>query len=205
MSESNTEEVAAAPWWIPWLQEAVSRGLALDPLTREGFARIAGRIICLDSRGGPVFWLRATPEGLDVVDASAGPAQLTLRGTPFALLRHLLSTGTAATETGVVVEGDAGLAQQLQRLLSAYRPDFEEDVAKYLGDAPARHLGNFIREARSYAARLFGTAGDNLGEFLREEARLAAPRWRVRKFLDDVDRVRGDVERLELRIKRLGG
>jgi ubiquinone biosynthesis protein UbiJ len=183
----------------------VRRGLDLDPQTREGFARIEGRVICLDSRGGPVVWLKSGAAGLDVVDASAGPAHLTLRGTPFALLRHLLSAGDASAETGVAIEGDAGLAQQLQRLLSGYRPDLEEEVARVLGDVPARHLGNLFRETRDYAQRMFGTAADNLGEYLREEARVAAPRWRVAEFLDEVDRLRADVERLELRVRRLGG
>jgi ubiquinone biosynthesis protein UbiJ len=187
------------------MQEALRRGLELDPLTREGLVRLTGRVICLDSRGGPVIRLKVGPEGLEVADASAGAPHLTLRGSPFALLRHLLAGDKGTTETGVAIEGDAGLAQQLQRLLSGYRPDLEEELAKVLGDVPARHLGNLFRDARRHAERMLGTASENLGEYLREEARVAAPAWRVREHLDEVDRLRADVERLELRIRRLGG
>jgi ubiquinone biosynthesis protein UbiJ len=201
----GADEVPPLPWWTELLQLAVRRGLDLDPLTREGFARLDGRVICVDGRGGPVIWLKAGPEGLRVVDAGAGPAQLTLRGTPFALLRHLLSGGDSAGASGVTIEGDASIAQQLQRLVSGYRPDFEEEVAKALGDVPARHLGNLFRDARGYTERLLNATTENLGEYLREESRAAAPAWRVREFLDEVDRLRADVERLELRIRRLGG
>lgn len=187
-----------------FLQEAVRGALELDPQTREGFARLSGRVICLDSRGGPVVWLKATSEGLEIADADMAPAQLTLRGTPFALLRHLLAAGDGTAESGVTVEGDAALAQQLQRLMSGYRPDLEAEIAKFLGEAPARQLGSLARETQAYVRRVLGLGADNLGAYLREGARVVAPAAGVRAFLDEVDRLRADVERLEIRIRRLG-
>ncbi len=73
-----------------------------------------------------------------------------------------------------------------------------------MGDYPARKLGNVARSVSAWIAQAPETLAADLGEYLQQETLLLAPRSRLERFLDDVDRLRSAVERLEQRIERLG-
>ena len=47
------------------------------------------------------------------------------------------------------------------------------------------------------------TTANNGSEFLRFEAGMLPADWRVSEFIDDVDSIREDVDRLTMRVERL--
>ena len=61
-----------------------------------------------------------------------------------------------------------------------------------------------MRGLLSWARAATETFACDMGEYLREERRLTPTRFEVDDFASDVDKVRDDVERLEIRIARLG-
>ncbi len=129
-------------------------------LAREGWARAAlapyaGRTARFDI--GPVsVFLAVLPGG--TLGAGSGTPSVTITLDPGILAGSLLDP--AAAMRRMRMEGDAEFAQALTDVLSKLRPDPAEDLARFLGDAPAERLVNAfkaaleqVREAARRAAR----------------------------------------------------
>ncbi len=106
---------------------------------------------------GP-FAFRVTPAGLvEWLDAAAAEAAADLRVTiaaanPAALFGKLLTGERPA----ITVSGDAAFASDIDWLIDNLRWDVQDDLARFVGDAPARELsrfGGFVAGAFRDAAR----------------------------------------------------
>ncbi len=102
------------------------------------------------------------------------------------------------------ISGAADIAETLAFVFRNLRWDAEGDLARYLGDIPARRLSmagtSLLEGARSSSQRVV----DNLREYLNEESGLLPNAVEVAEFARAVDQLRDDVARLEKRLQRLG-
>jgi ubiquinone biosynthesis protein UbiJ len=103
----------------------------------------------------------------------------------------------------VVISGDGAVAAGFQELLQLLRPDLEEPLSQLIGDVPAWGLGALLRRATSYASTTAQTAARNAGEYFVHERRDLVTRAEGRGFLDDVDCLREQVDRLQARVLAL--
>ena len=76
-------------------------------------------------------------------------------------------------------------------------------VARVLGDVAARQVANIARGFLDWGRKASGSLATNVVEFLQEEGRDVPTRVEVEEFLEGVDRLRDDAERLEARLARL--
>jgi ubiquinone biosynthesis protein UbiJ len=101
----------------------------------------------------------------------------------------------------VKITGDADLAQLIGRLAGQLRWEYEEDLASFVGDAPAhfavRQGKKFVSATRSAASDLL----DNLVEYVSEERKVLLNKrdFMVRK--SELNDLRDSVDRLEKRIQ----
>jgi ubiquinone biosynthesis protein UbiJ len=188
------------------LEQAINRTIALDP---EGAARLTplqGRVICIELAGfGTRLYLVPAGTALHVYGDYAGEPDCVLRGSPLALARMGV---TAHKEDSlfsgeVAVEGDTGLAQAFGEFAGGLDIDWEERLARLLGDPLAHRLGAGARSAGRWGRRSADTLAEDLREYLQEEARILPTRYEVEEFLGAVDTLRDDTERLSARIERL--
>jgi ubiquinone biosynthesis protein UbiJ len=136
--------------------------------------------------------------------ASQPAANATISGSPTALLQLL--TGGANRPPGraaAQVRGDAEIANLYRELFMLARPDPEEELSRWIGDVPARHLSQFARRALQLARRVRRTAGENIAEYLQEEGRDLVNKWELEEFLRGVDQLRETADRIEARLARL--
>jgi ubiquinone biosynthesis protein UbiJ len=103
----------------------------------------------------------------------------------------------------VDLEGNARLAQEILHLARHLRWDFEEDLARLVGDAPAHAMAQALRGFVSWQRDAARRLGENLMEYALEEGRLLAPRARFAAFAAEVAQLRDAIERLEKRLERL--
>lgn len=188
------------------LDAAGSRLLSLDPDADRRLRPLVGKVIAIELRGAGVrFFLCPHPGGLGVRRNCDVEADATLSGSPLAFAEALRDPASVrAGRAKIDIGGDAELAEQLSRLLSATEIDWEEPLARLVGDYPARKFGNVVRSVSAWIEQAPETLAADVGEYLQQETLLLVPRSRLERFLDDVDRLRSDVERLEQRIERLG-
>ena len=194
------------------LQAIVNQVLELDPELAEGLAELQGSVLEAHVQGvDKRFQLRPSATGVGVVlvdgdgQQSAVVPDVTISGPPFTLLRLLGSLGSVdgVLPPDVSVSGELQLVQKLTRLAKRANIDWEEPLSKLFGDSVAHEIGRGVRGFVSWAHAASETFSSDMGEYLREERRLAPTRLEVDDFATGVDQTRDHVERLEVRVARL--
>ncbi|MDX1487875.1 MAG: hypothetical protein R3268_06730, partial [Acidiferrobacterales bacterium] len=136
-----------------------------------------------------------------------GIAHVTLRADLPTLLRVLIDGANATPELiaarALELEGDVDLGRRFQRFLEGLDIDWEEQTAGVLGDVLAHKLGNVVRGMRIWRRNTTQTLSADIAEYLQQESRLLTPVPRVEAFLEAVDILRADVDRLEARLRKL--
>lgn len=187
------------------LEQAINAALALDPKTLERLGRLQGRVIAIELRGtGIRLLLQPEQNGLRLMGHYDGTVDTTLRGAPFALLRMSTGrTGEGLFKGGVEIEGDVELGQQIQRVFEKLDIDWEEHLSRLTGDIIAHQVGNTVRNLLNWGERSAEHLAQDTADYLQEEAEILPLPWEVEEFLERVDALRSDVDRLEARVKRL--
>lgn len=188
------------------LQAAMDRLLSDSPELAGALAELEGKTIALDITGtGLIFYLQPGLQGLHILRRFDGTVDTTLSGTPWALAALSLQThpDRAFFSGSVQIAGDLELGQTVQNLLSQLNFDWEEALSGYLGDPAAHALGRAARSLSGAADQAGQTLRQNLSEYLREELRILPSRIEIENYMQSVDELRGDVDRLVARIVRM--
>ena len=88
-------------------------------------------------------------------------------------------------------------------MLSLAKPDIEEELSGFIGDAAAHQLGEVARGLGKWGREASATMGANIREYLQEESGDLPTRIEVERFGNDVNELRDAVDRAEARLKRL--
>lgn len=130
----------------------VNHVIAAEPAALERLRPHVGRTMKIEVTDWPTllppvgpFAFRVTPAGLlewndeAGVDAAADLRVAIAADNPAALLGRL----TAGERPAITVSGDAAFASDLDWLIDNLRWDAQDDLARLVGDAPARELARF--------------------------------------------------------------
>ena len=101
------------------------------------------------------------------------------------------------------IEGDVELANQLRAILKSIDIDWEEIASKYVGDAAAYQMGVISRRINNYRQRSVENFRLDVSEYLQEESRIVPTKIEIEQFLNSVDELDADIDRLEMRTNRL--
>ena len=167
-------------------------------------ARHAGKTILLQLPLGDLCF-EIKPDGLLSSLKELEAPNLTLELSAKALSDLAGTAGSLREQAfkAVKITGDADLAQLLGRLAGQLRWEYEEDLARLVGDAPAnfavRQGKKFVSATRSAAADLL----DNVVEYVSEERKVLLNKrdFLVRK--SELSELRESVDRMEKRIQFL--
>jgi ubiquinone biosynthesis protein UbiJ len=167
-------------------------------------ARHAGKVISLGLPIGQLFF-EIAPEGSLVALTHADTPSLELEVSSEALNALAGGPGNLREQAmkSVKITGDADLAQLLGRLAGQIRWEYEEDLARFIGDAPAnfavRQGKKFIAAGKSAATDLI----ENVIEYVSEERKVLLNKrdFLIRK--NELSVLRDAVDRLEKRIQLL--
>jgi len=174
----------------------LNRMLSREPWARAALAPFAGRSARLQALPFSVQ-LGIVADGSFAADV--GTPTVTL-GFDAAALPHVLFDPKAALRN-VRLEGDAEFAQALSNVLQKLRPEPEEELARFVGDAAAVRIVGLLRSAllaaREAGSRLASTTAD----YLVAENPMLVSRAEMTSFAEQVTRLRDDVERLAKQIE----
>jgi ubiquinone biosynthesis protein UbiJ len=179
---------------------AIEHVLASAPWAREALAPYGGRRLRL--RSGLVdVALLVTAHGGVAAAESGNPVDLEVNLPPAAAAR--LAAGDESAYAEARIDGDAEFAVVIRRLAIELRWDFEEDIARVLGDVAAHRTAGALRSTVAYGRAAAGRAVSAVTEYVTEEGRMTPPRAELEAWMADVDAVREDAERLLRRVERL--
>ena len=187
------------------LEAVLNRNVAASRRAQSLARQLDGRVMSLTVDGTPIaIHFRAEGGRLAVRSRHDGTADASLSGTPIALLALAGPKAEGALRTGGVrIEGDAEVAEKFRDLLAEAQPDFEEELARVIGDVGARRIANVARDLFGWGRKAAGSFAGSVVEYLQEEGRDVPTRVEVDEFLEGVDRLRDDTDRLEAKLSRL--
>jgi len=186
------------------IEQGLTQAIALDAQAAERMKPLEGRTVrlALDGLGLDLYFIGQTGR-LEVRAESDLEADTTIRGTPAALLAMAVPDWRAPG-SGVRIEGDAGTAQSLEKLMRRLDPDWERLATDTFGEVVGHQVWRLTRDALQLGQSSLNLAGDQLGRYLREESGLLITREEIELFSHDVDELRESIDRLESRLRREG-
>lgn len=134
-----------------------------------------------------------------------GDADVTIRGAALALARlsRAEDSGKATLEGGIEIDGDMRTGEAFSRILRDVDIDWEELLSQAVGDIVAHQAGQFTRETKGWLDDTAQAMRMNTTEYLQEESRVLPADAEVAAYLDAVDTLRMDADRLDARVQRL--
>ena len=178
----------------------LNRMLAREPWARAALAPFAGRSARLQALPFAVQ-LGIAAGGSFSADAEAPAVTISLDA---ASLPQVLLDPRAALRD-VRLEGDAEFAQTLSNVLQKLRPEPEEELSRFVGDAAAVRIVALLRAALVGAREAGGRLAVQTADYLVSENPMLVSRQEMASFAADVARLRDDVERLAKRIDLQAG
>lgn len=183
---------------------ALNRMIRLDEQAATRLRPLHGKTVKLELKGlGIDLLFTGHAERLEVMAESDVEPDTTISGTPAALLAMAVPDWRAPG-SGVQIQGDAGAAQALEKLLRRLDPDWEALLVEQLGAVWGHQVWRVLRDGLHSGRRVAGTAGDQFARFLREESGLLVTRAELDAFVHEVDELREAADRLQARFRRGG-
>ena len=177
----------------------LNRMLARESWAREKLAPFAGRSARFDAAPFAIT-LQVADDGTftDTVDSEpAVTIGVALSSLPLAML------DPQAAMKDVRLSGDAEFAQALAFVLQNLRPEPEEELSRFIGDAAAQRIVGFMRASASQWKQVAENMLDSTAHYLVTENPMVVGRDEIETFGQDVNRLRDAVARIEKRIDLL--
>lgn len=141
-------------------------------------------------------------DGLLRSDSGSADSDVTLH-LPTAAMAAFANGGLSAVMGRIQISGAADLAETLGFVFRHLRWDGEADLARLLGDIPARRLNLLATKAWRWQKDAGRRLLANGMEYLMEERGMVPSPREAQEYGQEVDRLRDDLARLEKRVQRL--
>ncbi|WP_216203615.1 SCP2 domain-containing protein [Polynucleobacter sp. Latsch14-2] len=194
---SKTHTIAAGV-----ASQGMNHVLSAEPWALAELARHAGKTVLLRSPVGDLCF-EITSTGLLAASKSVDDSSLILEVSAKVLGELSSGSGTLREQAfkAVKITGDADLAQLLGRLVGQVRWEYEEDLAKFLGDAPANFV---VRQGKKFVSASQSAASDfvdNVVEYVTEERRVLLNQRDFKAHKNALNELRDAVDRMDKRIQ----
>jgi len=185
---------------LPDLAAGAAVRLLNRQLDREGSAReqlrpFAGRTAQFEL---PPFSILLGVDAAGRFTVASGTPDVNIAVDPTALPAVMLDPN--ALTQNVRLTGNAEFAQALSQALQRLRPEPEEELARFVGDAAAVRIVGAIRAAAAAAADGAGRFARSAADYFVAENPMLVTRSEAEAFARDVNALRDAVERLEKRL-----
>lgn len=193
--------------FVDALNAALKNYLRMDPFLEQNLQPLVGKIVALEfSEFKKPIYLCFQADTILLQLSDVGDVDATLQGSCFSLMKMGLSLQQKKKAAGfagkLTMRGDVDVAQQVNDFLLQLELDWEGQLAKWIGDVPARHVANVWRSGYQYMQKSQQQVADNVTDYLQEELRLLPPQEAVEDFYADVSELRMAVDRLAARVQR---
>lgn len=189
------------------LEVGLNRYLAEDEEALADLGKLRDRVIALRLRDLDLrFFMRLHPAGVQVSANSDVECDAEIETGLPTLARAILQPDVhqELTSSGAIrIEGDAELVQQFFNILRETDFDPEDWLSRYLGDVAAFRAGQFLRGLVDFGRRGFENLFNDSSRLLQPETGDLVAGDETRDWMDEVDKLRTAVDRIEARMTRL--
>lgn len=186
------------------IQSLINRYLLLSPEVEKRLLQLEDKIIYLEIQGLNIrLYFTAKLQGIYFFQHTEKPFDASIQGPPLALLRLLQEDNSVLHNKEVIIKGDVRLIVQWQRLFHQTDVDWEEQLSHIIGDFAAHQVFVGKKELEKYTEKQTQDLLETSKIYLQDEIRLLPSALETEKFLNDIDILRSDIDRLEARIDLL--
>jgi len=195
------------PLFISAFETALNHYLQLDDNVTLFLKPLESKIIAITILPfNETLYLCPADDKIQIIDYSPEEADTHITGSLVALgLMSLSSNPKRAFFSGEVsITGDLTLGHQFQQIFKKLDIDLEKHLAHYTGESFAHKLSQFAHQTHDWHQETFNGLRLNITEFLQDESKDLPPEPEIALFMQHVDQLQEDSERLEARINQLG-
>ena len=153
------------------LETAINQVLQLDKKSPSRVKKLTGRLLQLNLEGLNITLFFTFKYGVVRVrlEADATP-DTTISGTPVAFFSMAEPEGVdwGLPDSKVQINGDAGLARDLERIFNKLEPDWEGPLTGMLGDTAGYQAAQSIRHGVEIVRQTTRAAGKILSDFKQD-------------------------------------
>ena len=184
-----------------------NRLLALDDDVMQQCAVLQGHCIAVELTDIAMTWY-CHPGSWGIRLSLQPPPQevdATISGRLFALLDLALEDDKISTamRERVSIQGDAGIARKMQKIITSIDIDWEETLSHYTGDVLAFQITQQARQAAQSFKQNLDSLLQTSSEYLCEEVRLTPTQAEFTRFQQQVTAIKYDVDRSAARLQQL--
>jgi ubiquinone biosynthesis protein UbiJ len=186
-------------------QALLDRGVARSTTAAALCQRLEGRTFAVQTGTAGLDMYFAVNDGrLVLVGGVITEPDASISGSPLNLARLAGDDPEAVIREGhVCISGDADIATDFRALLDILRPDWEEELSHFTGDAIAHEAARALHGFAGWAGRARHSFGRSIAEYLTEESRDLVAVTELEEFNSGVDKAAAAVERLEAKLQLL--
>jgi len=188
------------------MEKAVNQYLRLDPETITRIAELEGKVIQVElTDWSQAFYILPLANGLQFLSEYHTDADTVIKGKLSALTRSGLASGSTKSvkQNNIEISGDLDTGEKMREIMQSIDIDWEEHLAKLIGDSGANTFMSIARDLRSGFAESMGILRQKASEYLHQEAQILPTSNEVEQFCQDVATTRDAVARAEARLKQL--
>ena len=188
------------------LELAGNRALAHDPVAHARLQKLQGKTMALHIKPiGQSILVAPFPEGLEFSSSIPDTVDVSLTATVSAMIK-ISRDGMQEAELKqgeLEIVGDPIIGQRFAQVIAELDINWEALLAEEIGDSPARYAALAAAQIKGFTIESRSRFKQFVHKLLTEDLGLIANKDEVEPFLDDVDTLRADTDRLAARVKRL--
>lgn len=189
------------------LEVLINGALEHDPQSQQRVAALAGKVLALHIQDfNRTLIIQPLPHGVELsADVDAFDIDMTLSASIKALVA-ITRDGIENVDLpkgAIDIQGDPIIGQRFAQLIAELDVDWDGLLAEHIGDTPASLVSQGLKQAQSIAMRGKTIATEKFQNLVKEEIGVLADKQQAEEFLQGVDTLKADAERLLARIKRL--
>lgn len=187
------------------LERAINHVLKREQWALRDLSHHQGRVIELILPIGSMQWQIQDDSFIALLSEAHPQPDLVLEvdANSFSALSASQGTIKDRAMRAVKITGDAQLAQLIAKLSNQLRWEYEEDLAKMIGDAPAHFICTQAKRFAQATEKAIVDLQGNMVEYLSEEKKVLLHQRDFVSHKMEIQAVRDAVERLEKRISFL--
>ena len=182
----------------------LNRALQESGKKEQAVAILADKVIAFQVQGLAALYLFAHNQVISIQSVCPETVDVEVSGGLFTLLRLLINGDAALLDSSELkITGDRALIRRWIEECSVPSFDWEELLAKHLGDVPAHQVGRFFRQGQSWSKENLTRLEQNSSEYLQEELRLLPSRGEYLFLKTEIEALATRLQQLEQRVENL--
>jgi len=185
---------------------ASNKTLEHDPKTQARLEKLQGKTMVLHIKSvNQSLCVAPRPEGLEFSNTVPEQVDVTLKATISAMAK-ITRDGieNAELEPGELeIIGDPIIGQRFALVMSELDIDWHSLIAEHVGEGPAQLITSAASQAKDFAKSSQTQLKSWVNHLITQEMDIVVSKDEVEEFLDNVDTLRADADRLIARVKRL--